>query len=553
MYPDNERETLTAYLDHVLFGRGDTPPQANYPEYDSLYSLFEARQKATHWKVWESVKRLNPELYKLVGVPALDPKEEMPPLDMEFLKECIQLQETGDANMLERLHHDRLRYDHETEKWYIWRGNFWQEDKIGIVKKVLSGHIRAQYFGVAARLAGNAANADEAAEKMLYENLIEACQSRARAVCNIGKKKRVLEEAQTNLAMQGRAWDNIPNLLACPNGTIDLRTGQLRPGRPSDYLRTVSPTTYTGLETPAPRFERFIAEIFDHNQEMVCFMQRLLGYGITGLSTEHKLPIFYGEEGRNGKDTLLETLSTVLGGGLASTGSQDLLIAGKSAAVGSASPHLMDLQGARLKWVSETAEGASLNANQVKQLTGGGKIKARPLHGQMIEFAPTHLLLMLTNHKPRIPSGGDAALWARLLLIPFLMRFVENPSKPNERPRDPYLKVKLAEEASGILAWLVRGAMQYHQEGLNPPDSVLAATDTYQNEEDLFSQFIEQDCLIGPHYTIGSTSLYEAFRESTGSFMSQTKFGRKMAQKGIDKVRANSGMIYQGIGLKISE
>lgn len=550
MYTDTERETLIEYLEHVLFGCGDTPPHAKSPEYDSLYSLFEARQKGTHWKVWDSVKRLNPELYKLVGVPALDPKEEIAPLDLEFLKECIQLQETGDANLLERLHHDRLRYDHDHEKWYLWKGNYWQDDKIGIVKKILSGHVRSQYFSTAGRLAGLAANAEDQHEKTLYEGLIEACQSRARAVCNVGKKKRVLEEAQTNLAMNGRAWDNLPNLLACPNGTIDLRNGQLRAGRPADYIRTVSPTTYTGLETPAPRFEQFIQEIFDHEEEMVCFMQRLLGYGITGLSTEHKLPIFYGEEGRNGKDTLLETLSTVLGGGLASTGSQDLLIAGKSATVGSASPHLMDLQGARLKWVSETAEGASLNANQVKQLTGGGKIKARPLHGQMIEFSPTHLLLMLTNHKPRIPSGGDAALWARLLLIPFLMRFVENPSKPNERPRDPYLKTKLAEEASGILAWLVRGAMAYHQEGLNPPDSVMLATDDYKGDEDLVKHFLYENCVIQDHCAVNSTQLWKAFAEATGSRMSQTKFGLKVSEHGFVKDRDSIGRnIYLGIGL----
>lgn len=541
---------VKAYIEHVLFGRGDCPPQSDCPEFDSLNSLFEARQKGTHWRVWDALKKHRPELHSLIGTPALDPKAELPLLEMDFIKECIAHQETGDANLLERLHSDRLRYDHNSEAWFLWQGNYWKRDEIGIVRKLLSGHVRQQYFGLATRLAMPAANADEQGEIKHYEELIEACQSRARAVCNVGKKKRVLEEAQTNLAMHGRQWDAKSNLLGCINGTIDLQTGELRAGNPSDYIRTVSPTTYTGLETPAPRFERFISEIFEGDPAMPAFIQRLLGYGITGLSTEHKLPILYGEEGRNGKDTLLETLSFVLGSGVASTGSQDLLIAGKAGAVGSASPHLMDLQGARLKWVSETAENASLNANQVKQLTGGGKVKARPLHGQLVEFQPTHLLLMLTNHKPRIPSGGDAALWSRLLLIPFHWRFVENPTKENERPRDPFLKIKMQEEASGILAWLVRGAMAYHQEGLNPPETVLAATESYQSEEDLFAQFLDEHCITGENFMVGSTALFEAFKETTNSHMSQTLFGRKMTQKGFEKTKTTKSIIYQGIGLK---
>jgi putative DNA primase/helicase len=548
--------TAKDYIEHILFGAGDCRPPDDLKPYDAFLSLFEAHQKGTHWRLWEFMKtqKDTKHLKELIGTPALDPKAELDPLPFEEVLTYLEFQETGDANLLEALHHNRLAYDHLTQKWHLWAGNHWQADEIGLPRKLLSGHVRSQYLAAAAKLAMLSANAPSPEEKTRYETQIELCYARARSVCNVGKKKRVLEEAQTNFAASADQWDANAWLLGCINGTIDLKTGNLKAGNPKDYIRTISPTTYTGLNTPAPRFEKFMSEIFNGDLEVVRFMQRLLGYGITGLSTEHKLPILYGEEGRNGKDTLFEVLAAVLGGGLASTGSHDLLLAGKAGAIGGSSPHLMDLIGARIKWVSETGENAAMNANQIKQLTGGGKIKARALYSGLTEFQPTHLLLMLTNHKPRVPSGGDAALWSRLLLIPFNVRFVDNPQKDNERPRDPYLKETLKEEGSGILAWLVRGCLAYQDEGLNPPESILAATEKYENEEDLFAQFIDEQCIVGDKFTVGSTMLFEAFKEATSTHMSQTKFGRKMAQKGFKKGRSGNGQnIYIGIGLRASE
>src|SRR5581483_2759319 len=382
----------------------------------------------------------------------------------DFVEACLRQEERGDALLLAHMYDGKLAFDVASKVWHLWAGHHWKNDETGKINNLID-QVARQYLRIADEvheelkaeaLQGDdggivetedskAAQAENAKKNKLYKRLI----ARAAALRKQNRIQSVLKIASTlqdvqnlhDIPVAGDMWDRNPWLLGVKNGVIDLKTGQFRPGKPTDYIRTVAPTEWHGLDAPAPRFEQFNTEIFT-DPELPPFMQRLLGYAITGDTSEHILPVLWGDQGRNGKDTLLATLKTVLG-----------------RAAGAAQPHLVELQGKRLVWASETREGDRLNAAQVKLITGGGAINARPLYGKPYTFEPTHKLFVLTNHKPHAPADDDA-LWSRVLLIPFELRFVDNPTAENEREADKRLKDRLKEEAPGILAWLVRGCLQ---------------------------------------------------------------------------------------------
>jgi putative DNA primase/helicase len=269
------------------------------------------------------------------------------------------------------------------------------------------------------------------------------------------------------------------------------------------------------------------------------------------LANEHKIPIFWGQ-GRNGKDTLLGAVKGVLGVGLAAPVSPDVLMDGNRAmGAGAASPHLYALRGLKLAWVSETRAGGKINLDQAKNLSGGGDITARPLHGNPVVFSPKFTLLMLTNHKPAI--GDDYAMWQRVLLVPFTQSFVDNPIGENERQVDRGLKQQLAGETSGILAWLVRGCLEYQAMGLKPPVAVVAATENYRAEDDMpagWGEF-EADCLeFDGDGRITGGALFDAYytyvMAAGGVPSSKNKVG-VYAKKYFTVISKNPVVLYGGV------
>ena len=285
---------------------------------------------------------------------------------------------------------------------------------------------------------------------------------------------------------------------------------------------------------------------------MVAFLQRLLGYGITGTTAHHVFTILYGEEGRNGKDTLLDTLKEVLGP-LVGAVSNDLFVAqDKFRASGAPTPHLCDLQGKRLVWGSETRQGDKLNIAQIKLLSGGGAISTRQLHGRQYSFTPTHKLLLMTNYKPHA-DARDQAFWSRACLIEFGMRFVAHPKAPNERQADPSLKEQLKEERSGILAWLVRGCLAFQQQGLAVPSLITLATEKYRDEEDTILHFLNECCVLRPEASVKASMLYEEYKawceqNQFGRGMNATLFGNEISRR-FEKKTTKIGRIYQGVGI----
>ncbi len=427
------------------------------------------------------------------------------------------------------------------------------------------------YLDTSAHLAEEAAQAEKRLDPDLlkrsddpnvqhYEHLkamTGALIGRAKALKKLKRAQAVLTYAQAYLRITSREWDTHPWLLACSNGVLDLQTGELQPGKPDDYLKTAVPTEWHGLDAQAPRFTHFLQEIFQdkpaqEGEALVAFLQRLLGYGITGSTVHHVFTLLYGEEGRNGKDTLLDLLKDVLGP-LVGAVSNDLFVAQeKFRASGAPTPHLCDLQGKRLVWGSETRQGDKLNIAQIKQLSGGGDISTRQLHGKQYSFTPTHKLLLMTNYKPHA-DARDHAFWARACLIEFGIRFIAHPHAPNERQADPQLKEKLKQERSGILAWLVRGCLAWQQHGLAIPPFILLATEKYRDEEDKILQFLHERCVMRPEVSVKASALYETYKtwceeNQFGRGVNATLFGKEMSRR-FEKNRGNAGMAYQGVGL----
>jgi putative DNA primase/helicase len=502
----------------------------------------------------------------------------LPATPIDLVLECLQQGETGDARLFTHLFRRRFVYDHTGKQWYFWQGYAWKCDETGQVINMVSGPLAAVYLDASAALTEQEANEaralppgrsmhrseedEEIAQARRHlawlRSTTAALIERARALRSRHRIQNVLTLAcvQEPLSITSDQWDTHPWLLATPQGVIDLQTGQAHPGRPEDYIRTALSTSWQGLQAPAPRFERFWQEIFadrpdEVRAELIAFMQRALGYGITGHVKEHIFLMLFGEEGRNGKDTLMEALQHVLGPVSGAVSNDVLIASGRSASPGSAKSHLCSLQGKRVTWASETSKGACFDARQVKYLTGGGTIVARQLYGRDYTFAPSHLLLLLTNQKPQA-DAGDTAFWNRLCPILFNMRFVDRPQAANECKRDADLLQELRSEASGILAWLVRGCLDWQRRGLSIPESVLQAQQAYRGEEDTFQGFLQECCVLNPQAKVRAGQMYHRYKiwagENNLRVLNGQAFGREMKKRFVYN-KDRRGIYYQGIGI----
>ena len=503
-------------------------------------------------------------------------------ITIEQILDCLKQNEYGDALLFADLFEGQLLYDATEQTWYLWHEHYWKRDDLNQARKFVAGRLATTYLKASADLNDDQgetgdqimhmreklgfleAEKDPAFEKLQERyKFIEAerkrLAERAKALRGATRNKNVQWFAQGDprLAITSDRWDADPWLLGLENGVIDLHTGSFRDGRPGDYIRTVCPTEWKGLSEPCPRFIQFLLEIFedkpaDVRNELIAFLCGMFGYAITGKTSEHIFPILWGEEGRNGKDTLLTIIKEVLGKALASPVSKDVLISNdKLRAAGSASEHLADLQGKRIVWGAETRQGDKLNVSQIKELTGGGDIPARRNYGHQFSFVPTHTLLLHTNYKPRA-DPQDKAFWERACLIEFGIRFVERPKAENEREKDNKLSDKLKAEASGILAWLVRGCLAWQSQGLNRPESVLVATNKYRESEDELSLFITERCFIGEKLEVQAANLYDAYSTWCKAYhlsaLNGKLFGVMMSKRYLKKKKGNVWMYY---GLRI--
>jgi putative DNA primase/helicase len=373
---------------------------------------------------------------------------------------------------------------------------------------------------------------------------------RIRALESASRKRNVLWLAGIGTGLTGREWDKDPWKLACKNGVLDLKEGDFLPGKQSDYIKTACEIEYSD-DAKCPKWEQFLKEIFDHNEDLINYVKHLFGYAITGLKEEHLLPVLWGI-GRNGKGTFLETIKMVLGDLAHKTKAESLLDNGKLKASGTADADTMAFRGKRLIWASETNEGGRMNVGKIKELVGGDTLNARaPYARRSIEFEPTHLLCLITNSKPYAPAS-DFAIWERLRLIPFTLSFVENPKGDNERKVNKKLPDELKKELPGILTWLVMGCVEWQILGLNPPEIVKAETLRYRKENDLIGDFLSEKCVQTPTAEAPASKLYGHYdmwcKEMGHKPLNGKRFGSEI-QKLFEKEIRRHKAFYIGLGI----
>lgn len=475
-----------------------------------------------------------------------------------YYEQILNGNECGEASVFIDKNRNQFCFDTAENKWYLWNGHFWEKDFSNESMSSISEVVEFYHEKIAEiRTEINLAyQMDEEAVAKKLKSVETKFQTRVQQLNTNARRKNILSLAATgkqSLAIKGDVWDRHPMLLACANGVVDLETGQLKDSCPTDYLKTASPTEWQGLNCPAPTWDQFLLQIFDGDAEIVAYLHRLLGYAITGMTTEHVLPVFCGQ-GRNGKGTIFEVLSRILGD-IAKPCGPELLVEVSGLKSGSAaSPEIMDLMGRRIAWTSETDGNRTFNMAKVKRLTGNDSLKGRHLFKDLVTFDPTHKLFLLTNSKPHA-DANDYAFWKRIQLLNFPISFVDDPVKDNERERDPHLMSKLLEEKSGILAWLVRGCLEWQRININPPDKILRDSSEYQAEEDVLGAFIDETCTVGPNNKVSAKVLYDAYKkwaiESGHRPWSLTTFGKKMTMS-YPKSQANGVTYYQGISLPLT-
>jgi putative DNA primase/helicase len=407
---------------------------------------------------------------------------------------------------------DDLRYVVEWKEWIGWDGQRWKRDVGGVAVQQKSKEVSEDLW-------------DD--WRMDRDN--KGLLAFARRSCTAKSIAATSALARSALPIEVKQLDQHDWLLNVANGTLDLRTGELREPRREDFITKLCPTKYDP-EAPCATWERFLMEVFGNNQALVRYLQRILGYGITGDVREQVLPILWGE-GSNGKSTLITAVTNVLGEDYGGTAPRELFAVSKS---DRHPTELMTLQGKRLMSASETDAGTQLNEALVKHLTGGDGITARGMYENFSTFRPTHKLLLSTNYKPQI-KGTDWAMWRRIALIPFAVQFKgENMDK--DMPK------KLEAEREGILAWLVRGCLDWQRQGLAPPCGVEMATSRYRADEDVVGRFLNECCEVGEDYSEEAGALWEAFKVWAGEeAMTQTAFGRELGKRGYASGKVTSG------------
>lgn len=336
-------------------------------------------------------------------------------------------------------------------------------------------------------------------------------------------------------------WDSNPWLLNCPNGTVDLRTGKLLPHSRDDHITKLCPTNYNS-QAKAPRWLQFLHEVFEGNQELIDYWQWVMGYAFTGVTDFDCFFVLHGE-GANGKTTMLNTIQEVLGLDYAQQINSEELMAQRFSRH---TTELAQLHGARIVVATETPEGRRLNEPLIKGLTGGDRIRARFMRKDSFEFVPVLKLFIGTNYKPSI-RDDSTGMWRRVRLIPFEASFTGNQC-------DAQLQSKLSDEREGILAWVVHGAMSVAKGEPQIPDCVKAAIDTYRGEQDVISEFIESECLVGEGLTIEKAALFRAWQAWMGGRGgTQRSFNPRIKAKGFAEPRSNSAKKWEGITLISSD
>jgi putative DNA primase/helicase len=425
-----------------------------------------------------------------------------------------------------RDHGADVRFCHPWGKWMVWTNTHWDYDQHGTVLAHAKKTIK--------RLARQVEYMDNDQALALMAHI--------KTSLSAGKLKAMVEcaESEEGVPILPKELDAHPWLLCVANGTIDLRGGALRPHDRMDYL-TACLSVHYDKDATCPKWNAFLSRVMAGNTSLIRWLQKAVGYALTGVIREHILIILWGT-GRNGKSTFLNTILALLEAyGMKAT--SELLM------VSTHDRHpteRADLFGKRFVTTIETEQGRRLAEVFVKEATGGDPIRARRMREDFWEFKPTHKFFLGTNHKP-VVRGTDTAIWARLKLVPFVVTIPE-------KEQDKTLPDQLTLELPGILNWALEGCLIWQKEGLGEPDEIRQATAGYRAEMDVIGQFIDDCCDTGPHKREAASVLYEAYKrwcDQTGEHvLIQRAWGMALAERGFEGSKAKGRSWWNGLALK---
>lgn len=420
---------------------------------------------------------------------------------------------------------NRLLYVHGIG-WHSWTGSHWVADR--------DGEARRKTIQLLKTLRHESVDMGKSEQERLLAD-VKKCESSGGVggVLDLAKYMRPMTTAAEDTNLDA-------TLFNAQNGTLDLETGRLRAHDPADAITKVAGTV-VDLAATSDLWDRFLAEVLP-DPAVREYLARVLGVALLGRVREHILPILTGTGG-NGKGVLIETVLSAFGNyGIAVD--PKLIMKTKHERHGT---FTADLHGVRLAITSETNSGETLAAATVKQLTGGDKLRANRMRQDPFEFTPSHSLVLITNHRPQV-DASDKAMWRRLSVVPFDVTVAEP---------DVKLQEKLREHLPAILAWVIHGWRDYNQQGMNPPDAVLARTEEYRSESDPLAQFLIEECVTGPMLKVKAKVLFEtwsmwAMRSGTQP-MTQNEFGKRIGDR-FERKRGTGGAYqYVGVGLAADE
>jgi putative DNA primase/helicase len=429
----------------------------------------------------------------------------------------------GNADRLVLLHGDEIRYSHKQKEWLVWDGKRWRADEWGRVRRLAAGTV-GETFHLAVKKGDQKLESWTAATEKHngIRKMIEATESRA------------------GISVTTEELDRHPYLLNVQNGVIDLETGDVLPHNPKYLLTKMAPVDFDRLAT-APRWDAFLTEVFNKDEDLIRFVQKAIGYCLTGSVQEQVFFICYGS-GENGKSSLLNLIRTILGDYAQNTPFSSFEADNRN----QLGNDIAALRGSRFVTAIESEQDKRLAEARVKAVTGGDPVTCRHLYKNLFTYVPEWKVFLAVNHKPEI-RGVERAIWRRIHLIPFTQSF--------EGLRgDKALPGRLWAEASGVLNWMLEGLRLYRAEGLEPPAIVRQAVKEYRAEMDTLGEWIEERALVSKEATERVSMLFADYRdwsESRGERpMTLSRFSRQLVERGFERSHIKKGSQFRGIGLE---
>lgn len=437
--------------------------------------------------------------------------------------ESFPLTDTGNGERFALQHGDDVRYCYAWAKWLAWDGTRWKIDDSGAVEQLVKQTVR--------NILREAADEPD-------DDRREAIVKFAHSSESVSRRAAMLTAAKSEppIPIRPDVLDKNAWILNCTNGKLDLHTGRLCEHRREDYITKLCPVEWHS-DALCPTWLATLDKCFGHTRDLIDYVQRFAGYCLTGDVSEQILNIWHGI-GANGKSTILNALMEMLGPDYAMKATTDLLLTKHD---GDHPTALTDLHGKRLVACIETDDGRRLAEALVKELTGGDPIRARRMREDFWQFNPTHKVVLACNHKP-VVRGTDHAIWRRLKLVPF------NVVIPTAE-RDKQLPAKLRDELPGILAWSVRGCLDWQAHGLGEPKAIIEATADYQTGEDVLLNFVSECCVTGTEAKVKATDLLNAYKEWSGDrHITTRRLTAMLSERGIERYTSN-GLWYRGVGI----